>query len=152
MHNHAPPGYRCPFCRNLATGEGDFPVEILRRYDHVFVKMNPRWRPGNPGAALVIPNEHHENVFDLPPALGSSLQEAGRDTALAMKAAFGCDGITIRQHNEPAGGQDVWHFHLHVIPRYHGDGFETGRNEPVEPERIRLLADQLRAAWPDTAG
>jgi histidine triad (HIT) family protein len=126
-------------------------VEIVRRYDQVFVKMNPRGRPHNRGAALVIPNQHHENVFDLPPALGADLQQAVRDTALAMKAGLGCDGITIRQHNEPAGSQDVWHFHIHVIPRYHGDDL-TRQAEPVEPERLRHLAEQLRAAWPGSAG
>ena len=87
MHSHAPPAYRCPFCRNLATGAGDFPVEILRRYERVFVKLNPKWRPRNPGAALVIPNDHHENVFDLPPSLGGPLQEAVRDTALFARRA-----------------------------------------------------------------
>jgi diadenosine tetraphosphate (Ap4A) HIT family hydrolase len=40
---------------------------------------------------------------------------------IAMRHTYGCDGISTRQHNEPAGYQDVWHFHLHVFPRYHGD-------------------------------
>jgi histidine triad (HIT) family protein len=86
VFQHAPRGYVCPFCRNLEIGEGDRPVEILQRYERVFVKVNPRWWPRNPGSALVIPNDHYENVFDLPVDLGSSLQEAVRDTALAIPA------------------------------------------------------------------
>ncbi|MBV9952939.1 MAG: HIT domain-containing protein [Acidimicrobiia bacterium] len=80
VHNHAPPGYRCPFCRNVTTGESD-----------------------------------------LPPALGTSVQHAIRSAAIAMKAAYGCEGVSIRQHNEPAGEQDVWHYHVHVLPRWLGD-------------------------------
>ena len=75
---------------------------------------------------LVIPIEHHENLYDLPIDLGSALQRAIRDTALAMKAAFGCDGVSTRQHNEPAGNQDVWHYHVHVFPRFHDDDLYRG--------------------------
>jgi histidine triad (HIT) family protein len=82
-----------PFCRNITTGEAEFPLECLHRYEHVFVKMNPKWRPGNRGAALDTPNQHYENVYELPVELGTALQMAVRDTALAMKAAFKCDGV-----------------------------------------------------------
>jgi len=65
MWNHAPNDYLCPFCQNIASGEGSFPVEILHRYDDVVVKMNPRWRRDNPGAALVIPIERASDTNDL---------------------------------------------------------------------------------------
>ena len=52
--------------------------------------------------------------------------------AVAMRAAYACDGISVRQHNEPAGGQDVWHLHVHVFPRYDGD---------------RLYERNLEARW-----
>jgi histidine triad (HIT) family protein len=73
VYNHAPPDYACPFCRNVETGESDFPLEIIQRDDDVFVKMNPRWWPRNPGAVLVIPTAHHENVYDLPDELGTPI-------------------------------------------------------------------------------
>jgi len=57
MWNHAPNDYLLSVLQNIASGEGSFPVEILHRYDDVVVKMNPRWRRDNPGAALVIPIE-----------------------------------------------------------------------------------------------
>ncbi len=66
----------------------------------------------------MVPVEHYENIYDLPPGLGTPIQKAVRDTALAMKAALGCQGISTRQHNEPAGDQDVWHYHVRVFPRY----------------------------------
>jgi histidine triad (HIT) family protein len=149
VHDHAPPGYRCPFCRNITTGESDLPLEIVHRDDDVAVKMNPRWRPNNPGSVVVVPIEHHENVFDLPAALGTPLQRAVRSAAIAMKSAYGCEGISIRQHNEPAGDQDVWHFHVHVFPRWDGDDLDRSEAVLADPAEIRRRADLLRAAWPE---
>ena len=76
MFTHQPDGYVCPFCRNIRDGESDHPLEIVYRDDDVFVKVNPKWRPDNPGAALVIPVEHHENLYDLPDRLALPLQRA----------------------------------------------------------------------------
>lgn len=149
MHGHAPPGYRCPFCRNLATGEADLPLEIVHRDDDVFVKVNPKWWPRNPGGVLVIPNEHHENVYDLPVELGTPIQRVVRAAALAMKEAFACDGVSTRQHNEPEGNQDVWHYHVHVFPRWRGDDLYGSRGSPADPDELHRRAEQLRRAWPD---
>ena len=146
VYNHEPPGYRCPFCRNINEGESDLPLEIVHRYDRVVVKMNPKWWPNNPGAVLVVPIDHYENVFDLPVEFGTPLQEAVRDTALAMKQAFACDGVSTRQHN--AGYQDVWHHHVHVFPRFEGD--KLYRSDSYWPDAVEITAaaDRLRAAWP----
>ena len=148
VYNHEPPGYHCPFCRNLTTGASDFPLEFLHRDDHVFVKMNPKWWPRNPGAVLVIPNDHHENVYDLPVELGTPIQRAVRSAAIAMKAAFGCDGVSTRQHNEPDGNQDVWHYHVHVVPRWRDDRFCGSRGSLADAEELRHRAGLLRRAWP----
>ncbi len=150
VYNHEPLGYRCPFCRNVKTGEADLPLEILHRDEHVLVKMNPRWRPRNPGGAIVIPVEHYENIYDLPVELGTPVQRGVRNVALAMKQAFDCDGVSTRQHNEPAGNQDVWHYHVHVFPRWEGDELYRSRSALAGPEELRQRADQLRAAWPTT--
>jgi histidine triad (HIT) family protein len=113
----------------------------------VFVKINPRWHAHNPGSVLVIPIDHYENIFDLPDTLATPIHSAARSAAAAMKAAFGCDGISLRQHNEPAGSQDVWHYHLHVIPRWQGDDLD--RHPAAAPAaEIQRRAQQLRAAWP----
>jgi histidine triad (HIT) family protein len=79
------------------------------------------WWPANPGHVLVIPNQHIENIYEFPTQLGESLMAATKRVAIAMKAAYSCDGVSTRQHNEPAGSQDVWHFHQHVFPRWEGD-------------------------------
>lgn len=150
MHNHEPRAYTCPFCRNIRTGESELPLEILHRDDDVMVKVNPKWWPNNPGAALVIPVEHHENLYDLPDRLAAPILRATRLTALAMKSAFGCEGVSTRQHNEPAGNQDVWHFHVHVFPRFPDDGLYRLHDEWswASAEEMRDHAKRLRAAWP----
>ena len=53
---------------------------------------------------------------------GCEIHETARRIALALKDAYSCDGISTRQHNEPGGNQEVWHYHVHVFPRYAGDG------------------------------
>jgi histidine triad (HIT) family protein len=83
--------------------------------------ISARWWPNNLGHVIVIPNEHFENLYDLPPEYGHAIHDVAREIALALKHVYGCEGISRRQHNEPAGGQDVWHYHLHVLPRYTGD-------------------------------
>lgn len=152
MHNHAPASYDCPFCRNVRDGRSDLPLEVVHRDDDVFVKVNPKWWPNNPGGALVIPVAHHENVYDLPVALGVPLHRAVRATALAMKAAYRCDGISTRQHNEPAGNQDVWHYHVHVFPRFEADDLYRLEGTHASAEAMRDCADRLRACWPSGSG
>lgn len=94
---------------------------------------------------LVVPNAHHENLYDLPSRYGHAVHDLAREAALALKQSYGCDGITVRQHNEPAGSQSVWHHHVHVFPRYAGDDFYATRPYPdfVTPEQRRPYADRL---------
>ena len=148
MHNHAPPDYICPFCRDISRGESELPLEIVHRYEEVFVMMNREWWSRNPGGALVVTTDHHENVYDVPVELGTPLQRGVRDTAVAMKAAFGCDGISTRQNNEPGGTQDVWHFHIHVLPRYADDALQQSSTAAADVDELRRLAGLLRAVWP----
>lgn len=109
MISHAPDGYACPFCRNVNDGTAEHPLVILYRDDDVFVKMNPKWWPNNPGNVLVIPVAHHENIFDLPAALATPIQRAAQAAAIAMKrptAATACrrGSTTSRLGTRRSGG------------------------------------------------
>ena len=148
MISHAPHDYQCPFCRNIREGVADHPLEVLYQDDHVFVKMNPKWRPNNAGSVLVVPVDHYENIFDLPLELSTPIHRAARLAAMAMKSAFRCDGVSTRQHNEPAGGQVVWHYHLHVFPRWQGDNLYGLPGSMAAPREVRRYANRLRAVWP----
>lgn len=124
MYNHAPENYDCPFCKvasgvdsNIWTKQSD----VFYRTQHVTGFISTRWWSRNPGHALVIPNQHVENIYDLKPDLATHIHEAARQVAIAFRQVYGCDGTSTRQHNEPAGYQEVFHYHLHVFPRYIGD-------------------------------
>ncbi|MEM8861065.1 MAG: HIT family protein [Chloroflexota bacterium] len=123
--SHAPPNYQCPFCLLVAGIVNEHTLsrqsDIVYQTDRVtaFVASH-QWRKNHPNI-LVIPNEHYENVYTLPADYGNDLQKAINKVALALKAAYNCDGVSTRQHNEPAGYQDVWHYHVHVTPRFKND-------------------------------
>ena len=102
--------------------------------------------PNNPGHALIVPIEHAENLYALSDPLNARIQLLARRLALAMKAAYGCAGTSTRQHNEPEGGQDVWHYHLHVFPRWQDDGLYTLHRSIVLPTLRADQADTLRPA------
>jgi len=112
---------------------------------HVLALVSPM--PLNPGHVLVVPRRHIRDVYTLPDELAGAVLTVASRVARAAKRAFSADGITLRQHNDTAGGQEVFHFHLHVIPRFTGDGERF--NAP--PKVIRFdeqeaAAERLRVA------
>jgi histidine triad (HIT) family protein len=148
MYNYAPPDYVCPFCLLIQRKES-FQSQ-LKQTDIVFQTANvtafmaTRKYPNNQGHVLIIPNEHFENLYDLPLTLSSKIHALSRDIALAMKSEYQCDGILIRQHNEPAGDQNIWHYHLHVIPRFQNDDFHSAQKVPFEAGERAKYAQRLR--------
>ena len=126
MFNHAPENYRCPFCA-ISTDDFSDSFPLSRREDLIvrtqlataFICLGT-W-PNIAGNALVIPNKHFENIYDLPLEHATEIHRLTRALALGMRSTYGCSGISTRQHNEPDGYQDVWHFHTHVIPRFKDD-------------------------------
>ena len=150
MYNHAPAEYACPFC-GIAAGRFDaltVAEDVVLRTAHVTAFIASHWWEANAGHVLVIPNAHYENLYDLPDALGGPIHAAARRIALALKQAYGCAGVSTRQHNEPAGNQDVWHYHLHVFPRYADDALylRTYERRPTTPAERLPYAIKLRAA------
>lgn len=150
MYNHAPAGYVCPFCRvvsGLDNPGWNEPSDVFWQTEHVTAFINGRWWLRTPAHALVIPNQHIENIYDLTPDLAIHVYEAARQVALAFKQVYGCDGVSTRQHNEPAGYQEVFHFHLHVFPRYHGDRLYEDHHafRTTTADERKPYADRLRA-------
>ncbi len=150
MYNHAPEDYACPFCM-LIRGVRDPRVwseqsDIVYNDDAVTAFISAHQYPNNPGNTLVTPNQHFENIFDLPVAYVLDIHRAAKRLALALKLAYGCDGVSTRQHNEPAGNQDVWHYHLHITPRYQNDHFYSSRSTLMSVEERARHAERLRRA------
>lgn len=127
MYNHAPENYHCPFCDIPQTAEEpdrfSLVSDIVYHDRGVTALVASHQYARNTPNILVVPNTHYENIFELPPEIAVDIQRVAQQIAFALKRAYACDGISTRQHNEPGGSQDVWHYHLHVTPRYTGDRF-----------------------------
>jgi histidine triad (HIT) family protein len=149
--SHAPAPYDCPFCRivqgrfdDAVTWSG--PDDIAFRDDDLcaFVSAGQfSTEPAYPGHVLVIPVEHHENIYDLPDDLLGRIAALRRRVSLAF-SRMGAEGTSSRQHNEPAGNQDVWHYHEHVFPRYAGDELYAQHRTRVDDVRRSAQAARIR--------
>jgi histidine triad (HIT) family protein len=118
---------------------------IVDRNELVIAAVCPYFFGQNPGHVIVMPTEHFENLYVMPANYLHACVDMARSVALTMKEAYGAAGITLRQNNEPAGGQTAFHFHLHVYPRYSDDGFDTHPAEYlVEPAERAQWAQRLR--------
>lgn len=150
MLSHAPPGYRSPF---VDVVEGLETPTTLTVQSDVFYRGavltafigSHRFQDAG-GNALIVPNVPYENLYAMPDDVLSAVHTFSRRLALAFKSVYRCDGVMLRQHNEPGGSQDVWHYHLHVIPRYAGDGFYSKPTQKVltTPEERFPFAEGLR--------
>ncbi len=147
MHNHAPENYICPFCLLIQGIENEHVYsvqsDIVYRDDVITACISSHQWPNNHGNVIVVPNPHFENIYDLPIQYAGEIHRVARMLALAMKAAYACDGVSTRQHNEPAGNQDVWHYHLHVTPRYKDDTFYMARRELMPAAERAKHAEKL---------
>jgi histidine triad (HIT) family protein len=149
MYNHQPKNYICPLCQ-ISKGEettmGLQEDEVIFRDEFLTAFVAGKWWKSNPGHVIIIPNSHIENIYDMPEELGHKIFDLSKRVALALKAGYGCDGVSTRQHNEPAGNQDVWHYHLHVSPRYTGDNLYLNHENTYWPSREekKPYADKLK--------
>lgn len=155
MYSHQPDNYHCPFCDLIAGKESELnrSRDIVFRNEYVTAAVAPKWAVNNPGHVLVMPNAHYENIYDIPDDLISEVYKAVKKLSITMRRAYKCDGISNRQHNEPAGDQDVWHFHVHVIPRYDDDKLYKMHGDTYSPtaDETAAYAERLRTALACTA-
>jgi histidine triad (HIT) family protein len=107
----------------------------------VFMDIMPR----SDGHALVVPKGPARNILDASPALLMPLVQTVQRVAIAANKAFNADGMTISQFSEPAGGQVVFHLHVHVIPRYEGVALRPA-GVMADAALLEQHAAKLRAA------
>ena len=94
---------------------------------------------------LLCSLQHFENIYALPQEVGAHLFGVSQRLAVCLKQALLCEGVSTRQHNEPAGTQEVWHYHQHIVPRYTGDNFYTERPVPMQLEHRIEFASRIKA-------
>jgi histidine triad (HIT) family protein len=123
---------------------GELPSHRIYETDRVLAFMDVM--PRGDGHALVIPKAKARNILDADPDELAELIKAVQLVARASKEAFDADGVTIQQFNEGAGGQVVFHLHVHVIPRFDGVPLKPHSGQMEAPEILARNAERLRAA------
>ena len=124
----------CIFCK-LANGV--FPTRTV--YEDESFRVILDLGPATKGHALILPKSHAANLYELPDDVAAKVLPLAKKIATQMKEKLGCDGLNLVQNNGEVAGQTVMHFHLHLIPRYEGDG-QNILWKPTEPSAEELDA------------
>ena len=138
----------CIFCK-IAKGEIHSATVYEDSHFTVILDVNPATK----GHCLIIPKEHFDNIYDLDGETAGKLFALATCIARAMRDALKCDGLNLVQNNGEIAGQTVNHFHLHLIPRYEGDGLNL--NWPQQEisaeqlEEIRPVCSNLSISLPE---
>jgi histidine triad (HIT) family protein len=130
----------CIFCKVVA---GELPSETVQEDEHTvaFLDINP-WTRGH---ALVIPRNHSKDLLEVDDEDLERTTLAARRLAAAMKERLGCDGINLLNACGAVAWQSVFHFHIHVIPRYEDDPLQLPtRPREADKEDLAAVAEQLR--------
>ena len=104
--------------------------------------------PIRPGHILVVPRDHASGLSELAPEVGAHLFRTGQNVAAALYEGLGCDGVSVFLADGAAAGQDVFHAHLHVLPRFEGDGlgsaFRVDEEEAASRTELDEIAEKIR--------
>lgn len=122
---------------------GELPCHKLYEDDDTFVFLDIM--PRADGHCLVIPKTPCRNVLDASQAQLAAVMATTQKMARAVMAAFGADGVTLQQFNEAAGGQEVFHLHVHVLPRHEGDRLRPP-GQMADQAVLAGQAEKIRAA------
>ena len=106
----------CIFCK-IAAGE----IPSATIYEDGDFRVILDIEPASKGHALILPKEHYANLYELPEELASKVLVVAKKVVTAMTEVLGCDGYNVLQNNGEVAGQTVFHFHMHLVPRYKDD-------------------------------
>ena len=124
----------CIFCK-IANGE--IPSKTLYEDEEFRVILD--LAPATKGHALILPKSHYKNLYELPDETAAKVMKLAKKMATTMTEKLGCDGFNIVQNNNEVAGQTVFHFHMHLIPRYEND------NQRISWNPTEMTQDELEA-------
>lgn len=131
----------CIFCK-IANGE----IPSTTLYEDEDFRVILDLGPATKGHALLLPKEHYKNLFELDDKLAAKALVTAKMVAAKIKNALHADGFNLVQNNGEAAGQTVFHFHMHLIPRYENDHagilWEPGETTPEGLAEIKRLVDE----------
>ncbi|MFD0934565.1 HIT family protein [Methylobacterium trifolii] len=123
---------------------GEIPAHRVYEDAHTLAFMDVM--PQGEGHTLVIPKAPARGLLDADPASLAAVTASVQRVARAVKAAFSADGLTIFQYNEPAGGQTVFHLHVHILPRHEGVPLKRHEGGMADDAVLAEQAGRIRAA------
>ena len=132
----------CIFCK-IANGE----IPSSTVYEDEDFRVILDLGPAAKGHALILPKEHFKDVCELDPAVAAKVLPLGAKIGAAMKKSLGCAGFNLVQNNGEAAGQTVFHFHVHVIPRYQGaknDDIIQWTHEDFSEDEMKKILDTVK--------
>lgn len=129
----------CIFCK-IANGE--IPSKSIYEDDDFKVILD--LAPATKGHALILPKSHHKNLYELPETMASKAMVLAKKMATRMTEKLHCDGFNVIQNNNEVAGQTVFHFHMHLIPRYENDGQKISWEQTeVTQEELEEIANKI---------
>lgn len=132
----------CIFCK-LANGE--IPTNFI--YEDEEFKVILDNSPATKGHALVLPKEHYESIYEIDPEVLAKAVKVGQKVIKHVAPILKCDGYNLLQNNGEIAGQTIFHFHLHLIPRYesaNNTGVLVTRHETFSDEELKAISKELR--------
>ena len=130
----------CIFCR---LANGDIPTNAL--YEDDIVKAIFDLSPASMGHIIILPKEHFDNLYSIDEETAAHVFKVATRLAKAIKEALNCDGMNILQNNGEIAGQTVFHFHMHIIPRYLGDNVKFSWNQgEISEDEIKDLKKKIQ--------
>jgi histidine triad (HIT) family protein len=130
----------CRFCKIVKK---QAPASIIYEDETVIVFLDIR--PLNMGHTLVIPKKHYVDIYDIPENQLSQVHKVAKQVSVAVKKATNADGITIIQQNGKAADQDIFHLHVHVVPRFEGQKLPRFSDlKDVERAKLEEMAKKIK--------
>ena len=129
----------CIFCK---IANGDIPSRTLYEDEDFRVIMD--LAPATKGHSLILPKSHFKNLYEISDDVASKVLPLAKKMATVMTEKLGCDGFNLMQNNNEIAGQTIFHFHMHLIPRYENDGhnFVMKANE-VSAQELDSIKEQI---------
>lgn len=135
----------CIFCRIVA---GELPASVVYEDEHAMAFLDIQ--PITPGHVLVIPKNHADSIIEVSPEDAGHIMRVSQIVDRALRESeLRCEGVNLFLADGKAAGQDVDHVHMHVFPRFPGDGFELrdpGLGKQPTREQLHADADKIRKA------
>lgn len=132
----------CIFCKIIA---GEIPSNVI--YEDEQFKVILDVSPATKGHALILPKEHYADLFEIDEEVAACAMKLAKKLAGHMTERLHCDGFNLLQNNHEAAGQTVFHFHMHLIPRYVGaknSDILNWTNETFSPEEMAEICDSIK--------